>query len=165
MSTPAIFALSDEQLAFMQQGVSITVSTCDAQLIPSVSRALGCKVSPDRLSLTLYVSKIQATGVLRDIALNGKIAVVFSEPPTHRTIQVKGKDARVTEIDEHALSVVEKHEKDFAEDLLAIGFSRAFTHGLLHCPASELVAVTFTPASAFSQTPGPKAGERLDSAS
>ena len=32
--------------------------------------------------------------MLDDIAANGMIAVVFSQPSTHRTIQLKGTDAR-----------------------------------------------------------------------
>lgn len=165
MSSPAIFALSDEQAAFLQQGVSITVGTCNAQLVPSVSRALGCKVSPDRQGITLYLSTLQAASVLRDIAANGRIAVVFSEPPTHRTIQIKGGNAVITDLDEDAVGIVEKHEGEFAKSLQAIGFSREFTHGLLRCSKEELIAVMFTLEAAFSQTPGPKAGEILRPAS
>lgn len=165
MPTPAVFALSDEQAAFLQQGVSITVGTCNERLVPSVSRAFGCKVPADRHGITLYLSNVQAASVLRDIAANGRIAVVFSEPPTHKTIQVKGTNAVVTDIDEDTVRIIEKHEEDFAKSLLAIGFSREFTHGLLRCSQAELVAVTFTPDAAFSQTPGPKAGETLKPAS
>jgi hypothetical protein len=42
-----------------------------------------------------------------------------------------------------------------------IGYDQAFVGTLLAYEPADLVAVTFTPTSAFAQTPGPQAGKRL----
>lgn len=161
MPTDAAFAIDAEQAAFLQQGVSITAGACNSLNVPSATRAFGCKVSPDRQRITIYLSKVQAAPVLRDVASNGAIAVVFSAPSTHRTIQIKGTDAVIGDIDEAAVQLVEKHREEFSRDILSIGFSQQFIQSLLACPSSELVSISFSPCAAFSQTPGPKAGERL----
>lgn len=161
MPSPAAPVIDAQQAAFLQQGVSITACSCNADKVTSIARVFGCKLSSDLRHITLYLSRIQAAAILADVKANGAIAVVFSEPPTHRTIQLKGKDARITDPDDDAWTIVEKHNEEFAQSLLPIGFTREFTHALLACPESELIGISFSPDAAFSQTPGPKAGENL----
>jgi hypothetical protein len=57
--------------------------------------------------------------------------------------------------------VIERYVRAFAADVTPLGFSEAYMRALLACPREDLVAVQFTIAAAFSQTPGPRAGEPL----
>lgn len=161
MQTDAAYVIDAEQAAFCQQGVSITLGGCDSGNVPSVARAFGCSVSQDRCLVTIYVSSVYAAPVLQAIKRNGAVAVVFSEPPTHKTIQLKGVDAFVHQVAQDAVRVVEQYREAFSRHILAIGFSPAFAESLLSCPASELVGISFSPSSAFTQSPGPNAGESL----
>lgn len=161
MPAPIAPVIDDQQAAFLQRGVSITACSCNADRVASIGRVLGCKLSSDLRHITIFLSRTQAAAVLADVAASGAIAVVFTDPPTHRTIQLKGKDAKIIDPEEQAWAIVKKHNEEFAQSLLTIGFSREFTHGLLACPDSGLTAISFSPTAAFSQTPGPKAGESL----
>ena len=60
-STPLI---DTSHAAFITRGISISVSSCGADLMPSVARAIGCRVSTDRHSVTVLVSKSQAAELL-----------------------------------------------------------------------------------------------------
>jgi hypothetical protein len=161
MQNVIVSIIDADHAAFMQRGVSISAAACGPSNIPSQARATGCRVSSDRLTVTLFFSASQAADLLKDIQSNGAIAVVFSEPPTHRTVQVKGKDARIEALLEGDLHVVESYRDTFVRGLEQLGYPPPVIRTLVACAPDELVAVSFTPAQAFSQTPGPDAGEPL----
>lgn len=150
-----------DHAAFMQGGVGISVAACDADRIPTLARATGCRVSPDRRRITIFISASQAAPVLRCVRENGAIAVVFSEPPTHRTVQVKGRDAAVSDLEDDDLQRIAAYLDAFSRQLAPLGHRDMLVRMLLTRPASDLVRLSFTPAEAFSQTPGPNAGEPL----
>ncbi|HJV85108.1 MAG TPA: hypothetical protein VJ698_06500 [Noviherbaspirillum sp.] len=150
-----------DHAAFMQGGVGISVAACDAHCIPTLARATGCRVAPDRRRIAIFISASQAAPVLRCVRENRAIAAVFSEPPTHRTVQVKGRDATVAELAEGDLSVVAAYIEAFTRQLAPIGHRDSLVRMLLSRPASDLVRLDFTPTEAYSQTPGPRAGEPL----
>jgi len=156
--TPVINA---DHIAFMQSGISINVAACDRHNMPSQVRAFGCRISPDGLRATVFVPASRAAAVLADIRGNGAIAVVFSKPSTNYTIQIKGHDADISNPTDADLLLVQTYRAAFARELEPLGHTLEFTHALLNCPPSDIVALSFTPTEAFSQTPGPKAGESL----
>jgi hypothetical protein len=147
--------------AFIQGGVSIVVGACDRKRLPALARATGCRISSDRRRLTIFMSATQGAQVLRCIRDNGAIAVVFSEPSTHHTIQLKGIDAEVGGLKEGDLQIVEDYRSAFARELDPLGFDEVLIRSFLSCPPADIVSLTFTPAEAYSQTPGPSAGEPL----
>lgn len=157
-SSPLIDA---DQAAFMQRGISISVGSCDPSGMPSLVRAVGCRISPDRRQVEVFVSKCQACAVLDDIRNNQAIAVVFSEPSTHRTMQLKAMNASIGGLTDRDHELVERHQKAFVKELAKIGFAKPFVHSLLDCEPVDLVCISFVPCVAYSQTPGPKAGEPL----
>jgi hypothetical protein len=162
MPNNAVSSLIDaDHAAFMQAGVSISVAGCGERNMPSQARATGCRISADRLQVTLFLSATQAARLLADIRDNGAIAVVFSQPSTHRTVQLKGRDARIVGIADTDLDIVERYRDAFVAELQPLGFDAALIRTLLSYPPQDIVAVAFTPAEAFSQTPGPHAGEPL----
>lgn len=150
-----------DQAAFMQRGISISVGSCDASGMPSLVRAVGCRISQDLLQVTVFVSKSQAFAVLDDLRNNRAIAVVFSEPSTHRTMQLKAVNASIGGLTDRDHELVERHQKAFIKELAKIGFAEPFVQSLLACEPVDLICISFLPCAAFSQTPGPKAGEPL----
>ena len=153
--------LDADHAAFIQGGVSVVVSTRNAQLVPGVVRGCGCRVSRDRRRVTVLVESERCGSVLEDIAANGMIAVVFSQPSTHRTIQLKGSDARAVRATGADRAAAQRHLQDWADDMRSIGYAPEFSRAVRGAAGPGLTAITFTPTAAFQQTPGPAAGQRL----
>jgi hypothetical protein len=158
-SSPAL--IDAEQAAFICGGVGVSVATCRPGGLPAIARATGCRVSVDRRVVTLLVAATPGAAALDVVRRTGAIAVVFTQPSTHRTLQLKGNDARIVLLERGDPDLVERYVRAFAADVAPFGFSEAYMRALLACPADDLVGVQFTIAAAFSQTPGPRAGEPL----
>ncbi|MVW76446.1 hypothetical protein [Pseudomonas xionganensis] len=154
--------LDAEQIDFIQSGVSIAVASRDVRLVPSVSKAVGCRVAADGRQVTLLLDAGQSQQLLRDVAECGELAVVFCRPSSHRTLQLKGHDACLVELAPGDVERASVHVQAFAEDLLPLGYAEPFaraTHGFC---TEQLCALRFTLSDLFDQTPGPRAGQRLE---
>ncbi len=156
-------ALLDEGLcAFLAGGVSIGIGTRDARLRPHAVRALGGR--RDGASIVLLVPRRQGRQVLDDVAADGRIAVVFSQPSTHRTVQLKGRDARVVPSAPGDRALALAYREALAGDLQRVGYPAGVAVALLEGLDEEVVAVAFTPDEGYDATPGPRAGAPLRSA-
>jgi len=162
MPAPPTTPIGPEQAALMQRRVSINAASRDDQLRPHLMRAMGCRLSPALDEVTLFMSASSSTDVLADLRANGLIAVVFSEPSTDRTLQLKGRDARIGPLAHDDLPCVQHYIERFADEIAALGFDRDVAKTLFdHDGIDDLVAVSFRPLEAFEQTPGPNAGMPL----
>lgn len=161
MSTSIAAPIETEHVRFMEGRVSISLGACDAGRLPSVCRALGCRVSPDRMRITLFLSASQGRLLLADVRASGAIAVAFSLPSTHRTLQMKGCDARVLPLVAGDAALVDGYRDGFVRELEPLGYDPLLVRTFLACADDDLVAIEFTPAEAYDQTPGPRAGEPL----
>lgn len=163
MSAAGKPVLDAEQAVFIQGGVSINAAARDAAMVPRISRALGCRVSDDRRQVTVYVAAFQAAGLLAAIRANRLIAVCFNLPSTHRSLQLKGTDAREVPLERSDLERAQRYVDAFVADISLLGYTDPLGRALLWFEPAELAGVAFTPAAAFDQTPGPRAGARLGS--
>lgn len=161
MDTNTTPLIDTSHAAFITRGISISVSSCGADLMPSVARGIGCRVSTDRQSVTVLVSKSQAADVLEHVRARGVVAVAFSEPATHRTIQLKGVDASVQDATADDVLQAALYCDSFTHELSHLGFDAQLVRTLLNCAPHDMTRITFTPNAAFSQTPGPNAGQAL----
>jgi len=159
--TKELTHLDPEHATFIQGRVSIIAASRDTHNEPNLSRAVGCRVAPDRRSVTLFLFAAQSGALLANLRANGTIAVVFSEPSTHRTLQLKGRDANVAPMEITDAQILVAYREGFAEELAGMGYQEVFARTLLGCATGDVVAVSFTVAEAFVQTPGPKAGTPL----
>jgi hypothetical protein len=161
MAAEQLALLDEDQAAFLQSGLSITAGAAGAGEFPSLCRSLGCRVSADRRSISILLSRRQGEELLADVAASGRIAVVFSKPSSHRTIQLKGSNASVQAASVEDAGLARRHCEAFIAELRQLGFAADLVGSLLTCPLEELVVLQFTPDAAFSQTPGPRAGDAL----
>lgn len=159
-SRPAALIGADHA-AFMQGGVSVIVASRNPERVPDVVRGCGCKVSRDRRHVTVLVEPGRASELLEDIRLTGTIAVVFSQPSTHRTIQLKGTDAHVVPVTPTDRRIAGRHLGDWVEELVSAGYDGEFAAAVRGRAELGLAAIAFTPTAAFDQTPGPAAGTPL----
>lgn len=147
--------------AFLGVGTSVSVASVTAGGRPVVGRGLGWRVEADGRTVTVFLDDAANEELVDALAASSLVAVVLSQPTTHRSIQVKGHDARVAPAPAEAAALVDHHIAGFARELAAIGYGEVFTRALCAFEAADLVAVSFTPDAGFDQTPGPRAGEPL----
>lgn len=159
--------LSEETAAFMQRGVSIIAASRSAapqgQLPqPTLMRALGCRVAPDRRQVTILLNGPQSQALLDDVRATGQLAVVFTQPSTHRAIQLKARDALVVEATPLDWALASQYQQAFAREIDTLGHHMDFAMAVMTWRPAELAAVVFTPAEGYEQTPGPRAGMPLE---
>lgn len=154
--------LSADLLAMMVRGVSVNVASRDAALRPSLMRAVGSDVAPDGSRITVYLARSQSGQLLQDIASTGQLAVVFSQPSTHRSVQVKATAATLRPAVEADRDVLARYLASMEREVANVGFPPPLTRAMLAHRLEDVVAVTFTPQEAFDQTPGPRAGKSLE---
>ncbi|MEZ5589109.1 MAG: hypothetical protein R3E46_18755 [Sedimenticolaceae bacterium] len=154
-------ALGPDQAGFITGPVSINVASCDLNLVPSVTRAFGCRASVDRREITVFLSTPRSADVLRDIRAGAMVAVVFSRPSTHRTLQLKGRDARIMPLARGDRALMIAYGAAFSTEIRDLGYPELFAGGLASGVDDDAVALVFTPCAAFEQTPGPLAGQAL----
>ena len=156
MSNPAPL-LTDDSIAFLNGRVSIIAAASSIDLEPLLVRCTGCSIDSDR-RVTLFLAASHAGALLAAVHTNGRIAAVFSEPTTHRTLQLKGDDAATVALAANDHHRVAAYRAAMVPELANFGLSAQWVHALLGCSNSELVAIRFTPREIFVQTPGPHAG-------
>lgn len=154
--------LDSAQAAFLGGPVAVGMASHDAEGVPSLARAFGCRVSPDRREVVVFLSKIRSASLLRDLAGGAAVAAVFSRPLTHETLQLKGERARLGDLEPGDREIMLAAGDAFSAELMALGYPEQFCRRLMEPSADEAVAAIFTPVALFEQTPGPKAGARLE---
>lgn len=153
--------ISADDALFIQQGISISVASRDVRHVPSLSRAVGCRISDDGKQLDVIVLHSQSESLLSDIDRTGVIAVVFSQPTTHRSLQIKGTDAVKGVASELHAELTRSYTSAFAAELAQLGFGADFSARMFAWEANDLRVIRFTPCDLYQQTPGPHAGDRL----
>lgn len=149
-------------LDFIHQGLSITAASRDSRLIPSISKALACRVLPQSGEIHIFVNQLQAGRLLSDIASSQSIAVTYCLPSSHKTIQIKGRSAKQIELQPGDLEYSLQYIQRLTKDLESMGYNPAVIARYLHLDAEQLVAISFLPDSVFEQSPGEKAGEPME---
>jgi len=153
--------LSAELIRFIESGVSLGAASRDKRLLPSLVRVLACRVDRAQGSLRLLLARSQSEQLLRDSLDCDQIALVLSDPLTHRTWQIKGDKVRECVVLSDDLQSIQQHIADFSAVIGALGFAPAFTAALYEHRPDDVVAIRFSPRELFDQTPGPRAGEKV----
>lgn len=156
--------LDQDHAEFVCGGVSISLAACRAGALPNMARGLGCRLSAEPDMLTVFLAATPGAALIDDVRRTGRIAVVFSQPGTHRTVQLKGADAQIVALEPGDPALVAHYVDRFVAELSALGYPGEIIRTMLECDPEDLVALAFKASAGFSQTPGPKAGEPLKAA-
>lgn len=139
----------------MESGVSLLVGTRDAALRPASARAFGVEISAPTGTATVFVAAAGTQVTLANLRDNGQLALTFSRPIDHRSLQVKGRVLSITEADERQRRLQDRYFSRFAEGLIFTGLRQNLLRRIRYFPS---YAVRFRIESMFDQTPGPGAG-------
>ncbi len=152
--------ISDDLLELFASGVTLYVATRDANLAPESTLGVGIRVHQDRHTVTVYLPKSGADATLANLADNSQIAATLTHPPSHRSVQLKGRSCGTREGAEPDREIQEIFRSALVEAFAAVGIPRTLTRGLPWWPS---VAVDFVVSDVYAQTPGPNAGTRISS--
>jgi hypothetical protein len=152
--------LSREIVEFMESGVSITVGVVGADGRAKTGRAMSARVFDGSVIRLSYAAEGNAA-LAATARSGGPIAVTFSAPMSHRTIQIKGYSCTTAEVepDDHANAI--RQSEAFAGVLSALGYPQGFATAVSDYRSSTLCVLCFTAQAAFEQTPGPGAGRSI----
>lgn len=160
MST-ALPTLPPAFVQMMDKGVSAIVASRDLALKPSLMRAVGSHIEDGGRRITVYLARSQSRQLLQDIAATGWVTVVFSQPSSHRTVQLKSRQAQMRAATASDEPVLARYLQSMEHEIQSVGYPAPMTRAMLAHRLDDLVAVSFTPELAFDQTPGPQAGAAL----
>jgi len=161
MTQTMALTLADDVIRFVESGVSITVGSRDARCVPSMARVLGCRVAADRCTLQFWMVATQSAQLRLDCKTSDRLVAVFSQPTTHRTLQIKGDSVAEIPMTASDGAIIDDHTRDFGAELAPLGFSCVFTHAFFAHEADDVIALSCTAREIFDQTPGPDAGRKL----
>lgn len=152
--------LAPELAEFCQSGVSVIVGACVAGETPVAATGYACRImSGNRFRLLLRRQGNE--GLLDAVERGGAIAATFSQPTTHRSIQIKGSGAVIVPATGEDRLEALRQTDGLRVELIEIGYPPAFAAAYRHVVEDDLVAIDLTPDAAFVQTPGPGAGAEL----
>lgn len=145
----------DDVLRQLAPGRSVLVGTADASGWPSCCRGIAILVDEDHEGLTVYVPVATGAETVANLASNGRIAIVSSEPASHSTLQLKGRTRAVRVAADHEAPRIAAWFERFADVLDSVGLPRGVSRAMNRWPA---FAIEVTVEAVFEQTPGPRAG-------
>lgn len=116
------------------------------------------RVHDDRRSVTVWLRRDQANSVLADILATGSVSAVFNVPITAETLQLKGHDAKIRAARDEDAAWVQQHLQNLEREIGLVHFAPAFVRAVFQNEIADLIAIEFTIAAIFLQTPGPQAG-------
>ena len=157
--TPTRPLLDEATTSFVQSGVSIIAASTDRRNLPTIVRVVGCRVSPDRRKVTLLAPSFEP--FITAVRTTRTVAVTFSQPSTHKTIQLKATDAGLVKGVKRDAATIQAYADAFVADVCPLGYSEELIRALVWCDPSTVSAIGFQPTAAFQQTPGPRAGTPL----
>jgi hypothetical protein len=99
------------------------------------------------------------------VAATARIAVVFSEPLSHRTVQVKAREAELRAATEDDMPLLRRYRVSMEHEVGCLGYDGHVIQTMLSFRLDDVVAIRFSPVEALDQTPGPKAGTALPATS
>jgi hypothetical protein len=150
--------ISDEVFAFLAGGKSIVVGSRDAQLLPECARAVGLRAWPDRRHVSVFLPLATSARTLENLRDNGRIAITVSNPPDHRTVQLKGTLHALAPASEEDVEAVRAYIAQVAAVLDVLGMPAQLVSRINGLPC---VRADVRVGELFLQTPGPGAGMAL----
>lgn len=151
--------LPEDVVELIASGVDAYVATCDGALEPESMLAMGVHVHGDGRKLTVHLPSALAGATLENLRVNPELAVTLIRPSDCKAVQVKGRVSRVRPSEETDRALQRVYRAALVEQLAIVGVPRELTRRVNWWPS---VAVEIAVRDLYVQTPGPRAGEPLE---
>jgi hypothetical protein len=148
-----------ELVRFMESAVMIIVGTCDDALRPQIGRAVGAIAGEATRGVDLIVSNWQWPETIANVRRNGRVAVTFARPSDYVSYQVKGRATVIPASAAHRARAA-RYVEAMTATLVGNGLDARITTPWL--VDREPAALRLAAEMMFVQTPGDKAGQRLE---
>ena len=152
-----MFVIDPELKAFLEAGVASQLGTASAAGRPSAVNAWGPRVNTDG-TVSVFIDTIRAATPMANLATNPRVAVIFADPMSYRSIQLKGRWRGCSVASPEEERWVARHRDNLASTLALVGDDPASKS---NSAWDELTRIDFDVEHAFDQTPGPLAGRPL----
>ena len=154
-----MYLIDDELKSFLESGVVTAVATVSAAGRPHHAPAWGPRVVEGNRAVDIFLEDPRAETPLADLDETGRMAIVFAEPVTYRSVQLKGLKVEVAPATEAERSWIESHRERCLATLALIGDPAPVLRNLWIDSSHTRVRIAVE--QAFDQTPGPNAGVPL----
>lgn len=152
-----MFEIDDGLREFIEAGVACQLATADLDGRPQAGYAWGPRVNTDG-TLTIFLETQRAAKRLANLMLNPKLAVIFADPVSYRSAQLKGVWLATSAASEEDRAWVRRHREMFSSNVVLIGES---ADAVRNMHMADIVRLDLRVEAAFDQTPGPGAGRPL----
>ena len=150
----------DDTLArFLRRPVMIIVGTLDRARRPEIGRAVGATPDLAENRVDLLVSEWQWPATVANVRATGRAAATFSRPSDYETYQIKGR-ATLRPTGPADIDAARTYRRETIVALTEVGLDPALAEHWL--TDRDLVLLSLTAEDVFVQTPGPRAGLRLE---
>lgn len=161
--TSPVLPLSDAVLSFIASCGSIRLASRTAALRPVTGRGLAVILTDrDHGQLRVCVSTPACRPLLDAVRDTATVAVALSQPLTHRSMQIKGCNATLTDIQTEDRLQIERLRRIMTLELRELGHDPSLVTSFWKAADDPLTGITFTATALFDQTPGPAAGVAID---
>jgi len=153
--------LVDSAIADFVEGAVMTIlASRDERHHPAIGRGLGTRRVGDGRCFDTMVSRAQWPRLVDNLHEGAPLAVTFVKPDDYRTYQVKGVIEAVTPADEDDRALTRAYHGRIFPVLSDLGVTRGQISFWL--TDIGLQRLRYRPTDVFLQTPGPRAGARLE---
>jgi hypothetical protein len=157
---PGALRITEPLVELIHGGNVMALGTRNERLTPHVVRANGALVSSSRDRVAVLLPGIECGPAIENLGANGRVAFLVVDPHTHSGYQFKGRylEHRQATADELAISDIHRAK------LLAklSGFYPTFERIYDHYAPAQPICVVIEVHEIYDQTPGPKAGRRVE---
>ncbi len=154
--------LTEDLARFCESGVSVVIGWLGRGGLPLAGVALGCRVKDDG-TVRVLLRRAANAGLVETVEAGDGLAVTFTEPLNHRSIQLKTSRAATAAPEAADLEMLARQCARFRGILERIDYTPEFAAFYTAYRPQEIVAIDFTPEQGFVQTPGPGAGSAFGS--
>jgi hypothetical protein len=144
---------------FMESPVMIILGSCDDFLQPQIGRAVGAIVDAADGRVDLMVCGREWPMTVANVRENGRLSATFARPRDYVTYQAKGRASVIAASQAHRTRSKRYIEATTAA-LVALGLDPSVAAPWF--ADRELLALSLFVETVFVQTPGEKAGQRLE---
>jgi hypothetical protein len=154
--------LTADLAAFCQSGVSIVLAATASDGLPVAGKGLSAIISAEG-RVRVYLREGINLPLLAALEAGSGIAATFTEPRTHRSIQMKSKATTRLAVEPADLPEVARQIRHFGNELVDMSYTHRLVEHYCMYTDEELIVIEYLPSDAFVQTPGPGAGSQLGS--